>query len=376
MSSSMENKRIVVHLITGLGKGGAETMLYQIAKYKSDSRIQHIVVSMGLTHFYEQELIKLHVKVIDLNIRNKPISAIIRLKKICKKNMVMCCWMYVSCLFGTLIGIRHAGRLIWCIRHSDLSRKNNSLTTIVTSRLCARISDKADLITYNGYRALSVHREAGYHSKSEIVLSNGLDIDEYRKSFVNRRKVRLELCIKDDDIVVLSVARDNPIKDLPTFIRTFSEIKKNYTNARALMCGNGVDDSNARITKMIEESGMRCGEDIILLGFREDISALMSASDIYVLHSAGEAFPNILIQAMACETLVVSTDVGDVVEILGDDTYVTSPGDYKALARKTIKLLSLSEQEKEQIRKKNRKKIETKYNIKQVVKSYEELFVS
>ena len=64
---SEERPGRVVHLITGLGKGGAETMLYQIIKYRTKDAPDYVVISLGLSHFLEDRIEKEGVEVLDLD---------------------------------------------------------------------------------------------------------------------------------------------------------------------------------------------------------------------------------------------------------------------------------------------------------------------
>jgi glycosyltransferase involved in cell wall biosynthesis len=100
----------------------------------------------------------------------------------------------------------------------------------------------------------------------------------------------------------------------------------------------------------------------------------MSATDLYVLHSAGEAFPNVLIQAMACEKVCITTDVGDAKIILGDENFVIAPKNSCELEHKIKYAMSLSNAEKEQIGKKNRQRVLDNYTIQAIVKEYEKIY--
>lgn len=361
----------VVHLIAGLGKGGAETMLYQIIKYGSSDGQRPVVVSLGLSSYYEEQLLNLGVRIISLDIKHELLQTLQKLCKIGKSAEVLCCWMYLANLLGYFAGRRHVKKLIWCIRHSDLSTANNSRKTLLFSRVCAWLSPKVDLIAYNGCRAREVHISAGYRPRKEVILGNGVDGEEYFRDEKAGKQVKKFLEIGDDCKIILSVAKNTQIKDLPTFIRTLSLIRESEPDVVGIMCGKGVDCSDKKLAEYCKEYGLCIGRDIYLIGFREDIREIMNAADVYVLHSSGEAFPNTLIQAMACETLVAATDVGDVRRILDMNELIVKPGDYRGLAKTVLKLLALEEEKKEVYRARNREKALSKYDIRKIVKSYE-----
>ncbi|HEX7541878.1 MAG TPA: glycosyltransferase [Anaerolineales bacterium] len=90
----------------------------------------------------------------------------------------------------------------------------------------------------------------------------------------------------------------------------------------------------------IDAAGIR--QNCHLLGRRADIPRLMSAFDVNTLSSIGEAFPNVLGEAMACGTLCVNTDIGDAAEIIGDSGIVVPSGKPQALARGWEQIIELT----------------------------------
>lgn len=364
----------VTHLIVGLAKGGAETMLYQVLKHRTDRNIQHRVISLGAAHYYEEPIRQLGIDVIEVNLRKRPISSLWKVFWSLRGTDTLCCWMYHANLIGYYLGkLAGVKRIVWNIRHSNLDPDLNSKLTLKINHWCARRSKNVSLVAYNGEQARKVHEEIGYCSGKGMVLNNGCDCEEFKPDADARFSLREELAIPAEKQIVLSVTKNHPIKDIPTFIQAFALLHKEQPDTVAVMCGSGVDTENKQITDLCLSNGLTVGEDIFLLGMRHDVPHLLSGCDLYVLHSAGEAFPNTLIQAMACGCLCVATDVGDVRTILNDDAFICTPQEPKALAEKISEALCLPVVEKTAAKEKNRSRVVSKYSIQNVVRAYEEI---
>ena len=82
-------------------------------------------------------------------------------------------------------------------------------------------------------------------------------------------------------------------------------------------------------------------EKIEFLGHRDDVSAVLSQADIFVLPSRSEAFPNAIMEAMAAGLPVVASNVGGIPELVEDGRtgHLVQPGDAAALASSLIGLL-------------------------------------
>ena len=365
----------VTHLIVGLGKGGAETMLYQVLKHCSGDTVKHSVISLGASHFYDDPIRKLGVLVCEVQFRKRPLQSLWRIFRSIQHTDTLCCWMYHANLVGYYMGkLAGVKKVIWCIRHSNLDAELNKRTTLRINRYCARLSKKVAIITYNGEEARKVHEELGYCHEKGIVLDNGCDCNEYVPSESAGAQVRYEIGVPTDKRLILSVTKDHPIKDIPTFITAFSVLHRELTDVVAVMCGSGVDAANERLVASCKENGLEVGKDIFLLGMRHDVPRLMAGCDLFVLHSAGEAFPNTLVQAMACSCLCITTDVGDAKHILGQEECTVPCSNMQFLHIKMSQLLSLSKADIDQLRNQNRLRAIERYDIRSVVHKYEALY--
>lgn len=104
-------------------------------------------------------------------------------------------------------------------------------------------------------------------------------------------------------------------------------------HAHFVLAGQGVHAENATLMQAIAQAGVRANTH--LLGLRSDMPALMAALDV-LASSYGEAFPNVLGEAMAC----VVTDVGDSARIIGEVGEVAPPRDADALAAALGRMLT------------------------------------
>ena len=369
----MIEKRIV-HVINGLGKGGAETMLFNLIKYGSPG-FKHIVISLGLNDdYYKNKLIAEGADVIALNFKKHLIKTLKIVKKNTSSDCIICCWMYFSNIIGYFFRGKKDNKIIWNIRHSDLSKKNNSFLTRISIFLGKRISKRINTIAYNGLKSMNNHLSMGFKAKNSIVLNNGCDTNIYSHNKGSRAKLELDLKIGTNKIILLSVSRNAVIKDNPNFIKMLSILVQKGLPVVGIMCGSGLDEENEFLLNNIKDTNLKLNSDVFLLGFRDDVQFLMSACDAFVLHSKGEAFPNTIIQAMACETPIVATDVGDVSEIIADKQFIVTPNNPTELANAVQRLLSTTIEEKKRMVSLNKERVIKCYEIRNIVIDYENLF--
>jgi glycosyltransferase involved in cell wall biosynthesis len=103
--------------------------------------------------------------------------------------------------------------------------------------------------------------------------------------------------------VIVGAGRLTRAKDFPTLIRAFAEVRR-QRQARLIILGEG--EERANLMALVDELGL--GDDVTLPGFRENALAYMASSAVFVLSSAWEGLPTVLIEALAAGARVVSTD--------------------------------------------------------------------
>jgi glycosyltransferase involved in cell wall biosynthesis len=103
--------------------------------------------------------------------------------------------------------------------------------------------------------------------------------------------------------IILGVGRLTPAKDFPTLIRAFAQVRRRRTG-RLIILGEGEDRS--ALEALAKDLGV--ADDVALPGFRDDAPTYMAGSALFVLSSAWEGLPTVLIEALAAGARVVSTD--------------------------------------------------------------------
>ena len=137
--------------------------------------------------------------------------------------------------------------------------------------------------------------------------------------------------------VILGVGRFTPAKDFPTLVRAFAQVRKQRA-VRLMILGEG--EGRSELTSLAEQLGVAA--DVALPGYRDKAPAYMARSALFVLSSAWEGLPTVLIEALAAGTRVVSTDCpSGPREILQDGKLgpIVPVGDVNALAEAMIEAL-------------------------------------
>ena len=175
-----------------------------------------------------------------------------------------------------------------------------------------------------------------------LVVHNGVDTNLFSPSRIDRESVRSQFGIPLDVPLVGFVGRFSPGKGHEELMHALTLLRGSHPSVRCLVVGEASAGERAyeqRIRSQCRALGL---DDIVTFaGFRTDIPEVMASFDIFAFPSHAEAFGLVLIEAMAMERAVVSTNCDGVLDIVAEGVtgLFVAPGDSSALAAGLARLL-------------------------------------
>ena len=170
-------------------------------------------------------------------------------------------------------------------------------------KICARWTDCLITITNEDYEFARKHLKA---KNIEHVNGIGMNTERLTKELTQeeKNKFREILEIKNDDIVFSYIAELNANKNQILLIKTMKELKKERSNIKLLLIGEGPLKNEYQ--KYIKENNLE--DEVKILGKRKDINELLSITDIYLASSKREGLPVNVMEAMYKGLPIIVTD--------------------------------------------------------------------
>ena len=329
----------ILHCITSLNIGGAETTLFKLIK--SDYKNNHFIISLKKNGFYTKKLNKLsHVRILEIEIKN-PILLIYNIYKTIStirnfKPDVIQSWLYHADFYigiiGRLLGYKN---IYWNIRNADLKNDYQSFSLKILIKLNALLSfvipKKIFINSQSGY---NFHKSIKYNYKIFTIIYNGYDFKSLQENFLLRKEFRENEFIADDEFVIGMVSRWHPQKDFLTLFKALELFKRKKTKWKLILIGENISNKNKLLIKQLKENNII--ENTKLLETTENMSIIYNGMDVHISTSFGEGFPNVVLEALATKIISISTNTGDSSNILNDDFLLFEKEDYKAIYKKLL----------------------------------------
>jgi glycosyltransferase involved in cell wall biosynthesis len=367
----------LLHIITSLDQGGAESMLTRLASGLG-TEFEHCVVSLtGGETANEKKIVEAGGKVINLKMNNffGILSAVFSIRNEILKYQpdIIQTWLYHADLMGLLVKRVAGGRpLVWSVRCSALAFSDAPWSTHLLLRLLAVFSFVPEAVVFNSSVGRNSHKNLGYQSRIEKVIHNGFDLREWRAKSEDRLRFRNEIGTPDYGFLVGMVARFHSIKDHRCFLLAAERIHATNPHVRFVMVGSGIEIQNVKLVKDIQELGL--GKVVCLVGPRIDMVSVLSGLDCLVLTSKSEGFPNVLGEAMSAGIPCVSTDAGDAHFILDGVGAVIPVGDAEGVANAVSDIIKLDPASRRLISIRGRERIKDRFEISDVLSRYSALY--
>ena len=374
------NKIKILFLTPSIGSGGAERQLVRLSNYLNKDIFDVAIAALRVGGGYE-DFLENNVKIDYLN------SGSIK-----------------SSLLSHLLGRIKLPRLI--LGHEpDVIHSNQSFLNIICIKACKSINYKGRVVLGIQNNLIAELEDIPYPIRNKwkgavlnsfksadkiVALSQGVASDLFRHSPTLEKgtTVIYNACVDDnlrnlmqepisgmkkpDVPVIIACGRLVHQKDYPTLFKAVNIVKQQMP-IEVWILGEGP------LRKKLESYAECLGihDSVRFLGFQKNPFKFFAISDVFVLSSIHEGFGNVIVEAMACDLPVISTDCPfGPNEIIKHEWngILTRPGDHEGMAEWILKLLTdqalkltLVEKAKLQL---------SMFDAKTVAEQYEEVFIS
>lgn len=327
----------IVHVITQLDTGGAETQLLALCRGLPAERFACRVVSLRAGGRLRPAFLAAGCAVSELDRRDcggalGQLLALVRLLRRERPDIVQT-WLLRANHVGRLAALL-AGQPPLLATYRDMGFQAGPRDGLLDRLLAAG----SELILHNSARGRRAHlaRTGEAAPSRHRLLPNGVDTERFRPDPAARQRLRSELGVPATAPVVVMVARLHPVKDPALFLAVGRQVRQTLPEARFWLVGDGPLAPALR-----EELAARPDPGLWLAGERSDIPALLAAADLAVLTSRSEGLSNTILEAMAAGLPVLATDVGGNRELVADGSNgrLVSTRDPGAIAGNVVQLL-------------------------------------
>jgi len=359
----------VLHLIKGLGRGGAEMLLPQTVRAggggfrysagyflpwkdalvaelgDAGAPVHRFTARNNLAVLAQTPFVARHLRRerIDLVHAHLPLSGV------------------VARLAGRLAGVpvvytEHNLQE----RYHRATRRMNLLTWRLQRGVIAVSQEVAD----------SARRHAG-DRVPVMVVRNGIDVAAYQAAAAAREATRRELGLADGTLLIGTVAVFRAQKRLDLWLEAAELVAREVPPVRFVVVGDGPLAAMAR-SKATELGIM---DRVMFPGLQESVAPYLAAMDVYLISSEFEGLPLALLEAMAAGLPVVSTAVGGIPEVIEDDTSgLLAPfGSARALAERVVRLAA-DPGLRERLGQAGRRRVESEFGVARMAAEVETIY--
>ncbi|RZB30171.1 MAG: hypothetical protein SRB1_02451 [Desulfobacteraceae bacterium Eth-SRB1] len=365
----MHNKMTIMYVIDDLLVGGAQNVLLTTINALNKRKFKIFVVALFGSNGLANEMESAGAEVIFLHMAHK--FDLIRVLKLIKairekKIMLVHTHLLIANFWGRLAARLAGTKIIISTLHNYFYHRKS--LNLIIERAIYPITTK--IITVSEDMKKWFIREEKPDKDKFITIYNPIDLNEF-PGVINCQNIKKELNI-DNNYPVLGNIQPMRQKNKQQFlVHAMSQIVKVFPNVKLLMVGDGPLKND--MERLVDKLGL--GKHIIFLGFRHDISEILSAIDIFVSCPIYEAFGMVILEAMAMKKPVVTTRVGGIPEVVleNETAVLVDPQNPDQLSTAIINL-SQDKERSQQLGVMGRKRAEELFSSEFIVRKIEALY--
>ncbi|MZQ83643.1 glycosyltransferase [Paenibacillus sp. 5J-6] len=304
--------RRVLHIVSAMKRGGAETLLMNVHRNLDRSKIQFDYVShLDEKCDYDDEINLLGGRVFRIKSLGQlgPLGYINELKRIMLQTNYTAVHAHTDYQTGfAAFAAKRAGihkRI--CHSHSNNWGKGSGFKgKIVLKTLQALIKYAAtDYCACSKDAARFLFGESWIEKNKFLLLKNGIDISQFTKSTSDNSNIRQELDIASDTKILGHVGRFSQSKNQKFLLMILKQMLDDGKDVMAILVGDGP------CLQDVKDEARRLGifEHIRFVGVRQDIPSLMRTFDVFLFPSLFEGFGIVALEAQASGTPCIASDV-------------------------------------------------------------------
>ncbi len=362
----------VMLVAIGLGVGGTETHILELASRLDRSRFTVTVCALKSGGTMVQELEKRGVRVLSLDGTGKlDARVIVRLFKLLRAEQPD---VVQAFLFWANVAARACGRILRAFPvissyHDEVVREGWLVRLV--DRLTLTWTDR--IVCCSGAVGRSVVSRIGGKIEQCTIIPFGVDIEQFEATAAATRR---ELGLRDSQKVIGTVCRlVEPKKGLRFLLQAMAVLARKYGQppCQLLIVGDGPSRQELELLR----DHLKLSTWVVFSGSRRDIPRVLHAVDAFVLPSLYEGFGIAILEAMAAGKPVIATAVGGIPEFVlsGETGLLVEPGNVEALADAIDQLLS-HPQQAQTMGVKGRIRAGESYHISTVVRQHEQVYTA
>lgn len=368
----------ILHCITGLNVGGAETSLFRLIK--DTLHINHRVVFLYGNGPVAERLREIGISVKALNWSRgtipTPHQRLEFLSEIASSHCnILHAWLYHACLASSW-GVKRlhlSHPVIWSIRSSP--SPCHSWSTWLVRKILGHGPWNPAKVVFNSQRSMQMHHQDGFSRFDNVYIPNGFNLDMFKPNPSAGQAFRRTLGLPDNALVVAWIGRNHPDKNPEFMLDAFAKIADFHKLVHLVCVGSNMIWSQTNLANAAAKNRLSRSQ-VHLLGHMDEVPSLLAAAHVLCLTSRSEAFPNVVAEAMACGVPCVVTDVGDAAEIVGNTGVIISSFDAHEYSQGILGLLTESPVARMTRCMTARQRIEEHFSMQQAAAQYETLYRS